>query len=486
MEYVPGESLYAILKRCREKQLMLPLGCVLRVQMSLLEALDYAHELCDENGSPLGVVHRDVTPSNVMVTLQGAIKLVDFGIARAATQVHHTEVGRVKGKGGYMAPEQCRSSKVDHRADIYGAGAVLYLMATGFKPFEHLPPGTDLLTLMTATMDGSFKRPSEVKRDVNPELERVILKAMALKPEDRYQTAGAMLEDLERFASSAGAFPSPRELGEFVKKLFPKQSEPSPEIVREASSSRATPMPPGMAPERHLATQDSPAPQAAVVESVVSDSTVMGDELADESTAANVQGTTALTSLPIAPWMLAAGGVALVLVGVLISVAFSGKKPPVSAPPPVPQIEVPRTAVAPPVVPAVPEVAKAAPAPEPVPVAAPAPEKTAARAPAKTAAPAPEKTVVAAADPAPNPAPAPVKKKPVVAKKPTGTLTLNAYPWAKVFIAGKEMGITPLKLDLPAGDYAVNLENPVVAVKRTVNLTVKERQETQHFEKMTP
>jgi hypothetical protein len=118
-------------------------------------------------------------------------------------------------------------------------------------------------------------------------------------------------------------------------------------------------------------------------------------------------------------------------------------------------------------------VAKAEPVVAPTPAPAPVPDKPS---PAATVAP----------ESAANAAPAPVKKKPVVAKKPTGTLTLNAYPWAKVFIAGKELGITPLKLDLPPGDYAVNLENPVVAVKRTVNLTVKEHQETQHFEKMTP
>ena len=494
MEFVPGESLYAVLKKCREKGLLLPMGCVLRVQMQLLEALEYAHGLHDESGAPLQLVHRDVTPSNVMVTNQGAIKLLDFGIARAATQVHRTEVGRVKGKGGYMAPEQCRSSKVDQRADVYGAGAVLYLMATGMKPFEHLPPGTDLMAQMNATMEGAFLPPHKVKKDVNPELERIILKAMALKPDDRYQSAGDMLEDLEHFAAKEAVFPSPRELGEFVKKLFPPKAEDGLEASREPSSSRATPGPPR---DEKLATGDPSAtddpgtgeraapsvsarrhkPSSGLKPGVRSDpasQTLAGD---DPGTAPSAPA--AVAARPAAPpklLLVVGGGLVLLVLGVAIALKSggAGEGPPPAVPIARPPIAEPPVALK-----------QGAAAPEPAPAVEPAP--------------APEPLVEPSTDEGSKPAvPAPPRKpkkkpsedrSPAVAQAPkapapTGVLMINAYPWAKVWLKGKDLGVTPLKLTLPPGDYAIELENPAVNVKKTVKVTVKENAETTHFEKL--
>ncbi len=487
MEFVPGESLYAVLKRCREQRLLLPMSCVLRVEMQLLEALEYAHGLADETGAPLNLVHRDVTPSNVMVTQQGAIKLLDFGIARAANQVHRTEAGRVKGKGGYMAPEQCRSSKVDHRADVYGAGAVLYLMATGMKPFEHLPAGTDLMAQMNATMEGSYLKPSQVKRDINPELERIILKAMALKPDDRYPSAGDMLEDLERFAAKTGAFPSPRELGEFVRKLFPPQTDDGHDASREPSSSRATPGPqrdeklatvdPGST--EHPGTGERPSASgrrkltSSVRPAVVSDpmSQTLGADLDESGTAPSEPAAPAPPArVPPVAFVVAAGAVLLVL-GVVIAMTLGGGGASESPPPAVP-------------------LAAAAPKPAPSPAPAPAPvAPTAVEPPPPPVEAAPP--VEAEPEPEPQPKDAPQAKrekkkrdrddsKPAGATRSaaTGVLMINAYPWAKVLIRGKEMGVTPLKLTLPVGDYPVELENPAVGVKKTVKLTVKENAET--------
>ncbi|MBK7863134.1 MAG: protein kinase [Archangiaceae bacterium] len=478
MEFVPGESLYAVLKRCREQHLLLPMGCVLRVAMQLLEALEYAHSLIDETGQPMHLVHRDITPSNVMVTQQGAVKLLDFGIARAATQLHRTEVGRVKGKGGYMAPEQCRTSNVDHRADIYGAGAVLYLMATGLKPFEHLSHGGDLLVQMNATMEGNFLPPRQVKKELDPELERIILKAMALKPDERYQTAGDMLEDLERFAAKTGIFPSPRELGDLVKKLFPPKLEDAIEQTREQSSSRATPAP---VRDEKLATSDFSAAEGERVAERSSGgrkrpsgrlpvATPSGGRAAARVVApVEAAPDEPLTSpnpvvrrLPMPLLAVSVAGLALLSLG--IALAFKFTRPRVES-----SIE------------ALPRVLEVQPEPQAAAVVDDAP--------GEAAAPEVDGEGEETSAPKGGAPKAVVKKKKdgavaAVAVRPTGTLMINAYPWAKVSLRGKELGVTPLKISLPAGEYPLELENPAVNIRRSIKLTVREGTETSHFEKM--
>jgi serine/threonine-protein kinase len=199
-----------------------------------------------------------------MVTHQGGIKLLDFGIARAATQLHQTVAGNVKGKVGYMAPEQCRGRSVDRRADIYGAGAILYLMATGVRPFENLESDAGMMAQMEATLHGNFLRPGEVKRDLHEELERIILKAMALLPQERYATARAMLTDLERFAASEGVFPSAGELADVVMSLFPEEGTAIADTLdspsMRARDAMATPAPLAQGPG--TGTHDESAPTA--------------------------------------------------------------------------------------------------------------------------------------------------------------------------------------------------------------------------------
>jgi serine/threonine-protein kinase len=572
MEYVPGETLFGVLKRCRETDQRLSMGNMLRVMMQLLEALDYAHELTDDQGAPLKLVHRDVTPSNIMVTRQGGIKLLDFGIARAATQVHHTEVGSVKGKGGYMSPEQCRGSKIDNRTDIYSVGAVLYFMATGQRPFDHLPPGTDLLGQMAAAMEGAFHKPHELMPDIHGELERIILKAMALRQEDRYATAGAMLKDLERFSAQVQAFPSARDLGDFVKKLFPKENEsalpagPPP----EPGSVSATPGPtgdeklatnPGVPSVGSISAPVNTLPAASLNETLSPDgsqaNTITTDDFEPMPAGSGpktleqtpmIVFTRALREAwekkslkPLPPWFIAgvAGVIVVLFIALLIrsapvevdpSVARPlkrsavqpkvGDSPPRPAPPPPAPVEPPRTekpaaveekapvvaaeparkpevvAVAEPV--RAPEPEKAPepappPAAEPAPVAADAPSTPEAQEPAAAAAE-PSAPATAPSTPrpvrpsrtadAPEPKAAPPPKKAVAHKTEKGTVELNAYPWAKVRLRGKELGITPLKFDLPPGEYSIEFENPVLAVKRTVKLTVREGQETTHFERL--
>ncbi len=222
MEYVPGESLSKVVKKARREGLALPLGTVLRVAVQLLEALDYTHDLKGERGEWLRVVHRDVSPTNVVLTYYGAVKLLDFGIARAASHEHHTQVGAVKGKGGYMAPEQARAQHVDQRADIYAVGALLYLLTTGVGPFDD---AGDVFAMMRAAVESRFPRPSERNRNVNPQLEQIILKAMAGRPDDRYPTARLMLADLESCATSQRLFAGAQELAGLMRTLFGERAD---------------------------------------------------------------------------------------------------------------------------------------------------------------------------------------------------------------------------------------------------------------------
>ena len=222
MEYVPGESLNRLVKRAVLEGKTIPAGVVLRIAMQVLEALDYAHELKGDRGEWLQVVHRDVSPTNVLVTYHGQVKLLDFGIARSATHEHHTQIGTVKGKGGYMSPEQALAGTVDQRTDLYAVGSLLYLLTTGAGPFDG---EGDVFAMMKAAIDGRFPKPSARNPNVAAGLEAIIIKATALRADERYASAGEMLGALEEYAATQRLFPGSRELTNFIKQLFPERVE---------------------------------------------------------------------------------------------------------------------------------------------------------------------------------------------------------------------------------------------------------------------
>ena len=135
MEYINGVDLSQILKRELEHSRYMPVEHVVKVATYVCEALSYAHKRTDERGRPLRVVHRDVSPHNVLIAYDGGIKLTDFGIAKATSQMMKTRVGTIKGKWAYMSPEQCAGREVDSRSDIFSVGVLIYQMTTGMLPF---------------------------------------------------------------------------------------------------------------------------------------------------------------------------------------------------------------------------------------------------------------------------------------------------------------------------------------------------------------
>jgi len=196
MDYVHGETAEAVWKRCLEDGAAIPLGFVLTAVIAVASALHYAHCLCAPDGTPLAIVHRDVSLSNVMIGYDGGVRLIDFGIAKSSNRVTRTQVGTLKGKFGYLSPEQVLRKAVDHRTDIFALGIVLYELSTMARAFLG---SSDLLTLEKITK-GELTPPSQLVADYPPELEAIVLKALAVDPRDRYATAADLARALEELA----------------------------------------------------------------------------------------------------------------------------------------------------------------------------------------------------------------------------------------------------------------------------------------------
>jgi serine/threonine protein kinase len=216
MEYVHGRDLRTIMKRAREKGLRMPLDLSLRVVSQVCAALEYAHRKKDERGKPMGIVHRDVSPQNILLSFEGDVKLVDFGIAKAATKASSTDRGALRGKLLYMSPEQAWGRPIDRRSDVFSLGIVLYEMVTETKPF--LGPGTEL-TILELVRQCLVTAPRELNPRVPEALDRVVMKALARDPADRYQDAGQMQRGLERFLRERPPVTA-RDLARFLELLF--------------------------------------------------------------------------------------------------------------------------------------------------------------------------------------------------------------------------------------------------------------------------
>ncbi len=217
MEWVDGRPLSRVLRRARDKGLYtLPLPLALLVAVEVLKGLAYAHNRLDERGRPLHIIHRDISPQNVLLSYEGQVKLVDFGIARARLAGRgDTEEGDLKGKYAYFAPEQARGRELDARADIFAVGVVLYEMLCGRLPFE----GRMADVLRKAAL-GDFPRPRDLNPDISPALERILLTALAVEREQRYATAEAFAEALNRYLHTAAPDVSSSALAHFMAYLF--------------------------------------------------------------------------------------------------------------------------------------------------------------------------------------------------------------------------------------------------------------------------
>ncbi|MDY7229002.1 protein kinase domain-containing protein [Hyalangium rubrum] len=216
MEYLAGEDFSTTLRQAGRKRQYTPLPISMRVLVDAARGLHFAHDFTNEAGEPLRIVHRDISPSNLYVTYQGQVKVLDFGIAKATSRVVQTRTGVVKGKYIYMAPEQAKGEEVDRRADIFSLGVSLYESITNVRPFAR----ENDLAVLNALLQGDFMPPSALRRDIPPELEAVVLKAMALRPEDRYATAAEFADALERCLAGKVPLATNKELADYLREQF--------------------------------------------------------------------------------------------------------------------------------------------------------------------------------------------------------------------------------------------------------------------------
>jgi serine/threonine-protein kinase len=217
MEYLDGQAYSKVLQRGWQKD-PLPLAMHLRVLAEGLAGLEYAHTLEDFNGRPLGLVHRDVSPHNIVVTYGGHVKILDFGIAKVVDSNVRTETGVFRGKPAYAAPEQAKGDAFDRRADIYAMGLILWEVLAG----RRLRGGGVAAQMVAACTDQDGASPRSVNPDVPEDLERICLRALRRNPDERYPTALEMQQDIEAVLQRLGAPVSAAALGQRVSEMFDK------------------------------------------------------------------------------------------------------------------------------------------------------------------------------------------------------------------------------------------------------------------------
>ncbi|AKJ01586.1 serine/threonine-protein kinase [Archangium gephyra] len=216
MEYLPGEDFSTTVRTASFRGEYVPVPLVMRVLADAARGLHYAHEFADETGRRLNIVHRDISPSNLYVTYEGQVKVLDFGISKYESRQAQTRTGVVKGKYIYMAPEQARGAQVDRRADVFALGVSLYEALTHVRPFAR----DNDLAVLSALLDGDFQPPRELRPDLSPELEMVVLRAMAYDPEERYPTAAEFADDLEHLLSKEPQRTTGSELAAYLRGSF--------------------------------------------------------------------------------------------------------------------------------------------------------------------------------------------------------------------------------------------------------------------------
>jgi serine/threonine-protein kinase len=346
MEWVNGMPLSRLLRRTRNTG-GFPIPMTLKIVAQIADALDHAHRAVDQSSNePLGIVHRDVSPQNIMVSFEGSVKLLDFGIAKAASHSTRTEAGTIKGKFAYMAPEQCLGEPLDARADVFALGVVLLeMLSSGVNPFKRQ---TEFDT-MRALVYEEARPASLVNGMVTSELDAIVAKAIAKKREDRYQSAADLGLALERELGRMGEVVNTARIGDQMNDIFREEIKAGPRLDTRIQVPR----------KKDEATSDHDMQRASIPAGATEKISTLGEEEAIARLAAARAAAAPVAEAPQRsrwPWVFAVlllfgalvGGVAIVL-GPSLLAAFM--------PPPAP-IAVAPTVIAPviaaPVIPAAP------------------------------------------------------------------------------------------------------------------------------------
>ena len=483
MEYIEGQSLNKVQRELSRSGRQLTTAQAALIMSEILAGLHYAHELKNLAGEKLDIVHRDVSPQNILLGYDGNIKLVDFGVAMASSRSTETRAGTLKGKARYMAPEQVlNQGQLDRRVDIYAAGVVLWEIVAGRK----MVAGANMVEQLVNVLKSEPERLSSVVPDVDPELDEIVHKALARERDDRYETAQAMREALLAFATRSGDIRA-TDIGAIVTELFAKKREETAAIVRQRlaqTSAEAEQVDPSglrlSTPAVPILDEQSERSMPSIPSGARSlPSSLTPHGVVQQVTSSSIaqppsKKTVNLLVACLLALLLVVGGLAGVLVSnarapkvtattamVAETPAAAKTPPPAPTPAPTPSPSVSPSVEEKPSTNKEPETAKT---PDPAPEARPhvAPPVVAHR---WTPAPAPQP------EPRAAPAPQPAATAPEAEQ---GFLTLDTYPWTRVSLNGRVLGNTPLvRVALPAGTHVLTLENAQDNVKQTTTVVIK-------------
>ncbi len=219
MEYVPGPTLKELVQQCAATVDKLPTQVALNIALQICDALDYAHHRCDEHGRRLGIIHRDVSPANIILSRTGLVKLIDFGLAKATVSRPGTGEGMIKGKFSYVAPEYL-AGKLDARADLWALGVVMYELLTSRRLFD----GHDDLETLTRVRELPIPRPSRANPRVSPQLDAIVMTALERDPSRRWNSAAALRDALRAVIAQPGSAFDNRQVTRWVEWVFTQRT----------------------------------------------------------------------------------------------------------------------------------------------------------------------------------------------------------------------------------------------------------------------
>ena len=236
MEYLAGMSLAQLARKTSDRIRggLIPTDVVLALAAQAASGLHYAHEKRDTSGKPLKVVHRDVSPQNLVITFDGILKIVDFGIAKAEARETHTRTGTIKGKFAYMSPEQCQAQDVDRTTDIFALGVIVHELLTGRRLFKR-PTSYETYTAITS---GKYPSPSQINHRLDPALDEVVMRAVAFDRQQRYQTAEAFGEALLSLLHRRGKSIGAADISRFYDQHFTRELEEHGNRMRQLIEGR--------------------------------------------------------------------------------------------------------------------------------------------------------------------------------------------------------------------------------------------------------
>lgn len=329
MEYLFGKDLRMVWIRLKERGIPLPLEHALYITSRLCAGLAYAHELKDFQGKELNIIHRDISPQNIFVTYQGDVKILDFGIAKAASQSTVTQFGMIKGKIAYMSPQQAAGKPIDQRSDIFSAGIVLYELVTNTRLFT----GESTMQILTRVRDAQFDSAESIVAGLDSKVYRIIDRALAKEPDKRYQSAADMHADIEECMMELSLRPTARGLGQYMRELFADEVGLEQKMTSEGSGSQKVEVPgqEAQVPARDVSHPATPA--QAYVQPEEKEKEVekeLGPSSQSASSSVAVKGEQRKK-----PWPLYAGAGVIIIIAVLIFLFWPKTKSPTSGGAPV-------------------------------------------------------------------------------------------------------------------------------------------------------